>query len=116
MLPAGATLAAHAATLDAVNLMAVDHDGNILSEWWSGQWNPQQIMPWGSAIDSDWQLWPFGTHSVNSVPVVLPNVGEEAALDVFWTTTGDFSRKPTYWTRRWTHAEPWTQPLSVIEQ
>jgi hypothetical protein len=116
MLPAGATIAARAATIDAVNLMAVDGDNILRSEWWSDQWYPQQISPWGSAIDSAWQVWPFGTTSVNSVPVLLTNVGEQGALDVFWTAAGDFSRKPTYWTRRWTHADGWTQPFSVIEQ
>ena len=117
MLDPGATIATHARSADWANLLAVDRNGIIWSEWWlDGFWNPQGV-PWESTIASSWGVWNITTAVPNSVPAMLGNVGAQGDLDVFWLRYAIPSGKLEIWTARATRGPNpywvWSDPSRI---
>jgi hypothetical protein len=118
MVSPGATIATHARNVDMANLIAVDHAGSILSEWWdSGQWNFPST-PWESTVTTLWSDWNLSVAAPDSVPAMLGNVGIPGELEMFWIRTVS-SGGTQLWAARATPTPPgsdsfvWSTPAQI---
>jgi hypothetical protein len=98
MLTPGGTVATHVRDEASANLLAVDHDGRIRSEWWGGGFWSTPPVTWESTVTTLWQHWETMFATPDSVPAMLGNVGVPGTLEIFWISPG--ASAPQLWTSK----------------
>jgi hypothetical protein len=111
MLPPNATIAVNHRNIKGANLLAVNADGDLLSEWWDGTYWQATRVSWESNVLTAWGSWGFGHYPFNSLPAMLANVGVDDSLEIYWTQQAGSTT--LFWMNRNAPNDAWGTPVPI---